>query len=261
MKLVTADKLDALHGRRLKPEDTFHFRCHSEIACFNRCCRNLKLNLYPYDVLRIKNRLDITSETFIDDYVDIVLRKGEFFPEVLLRMAEEEQKSCPFLSPDGCSIYTDRPDTCRTFPVEQGALYNRGTGQTTPVFLFRPPDFCRGPEENTLWTAAKWAKDQETESYQRMTRRWADIRRMLESDPWGRQGPEGSSAKMTFMAVFNIDRFRQFIFESSFLKRYKVKPALQKKIRRNDEALLLFGFEWIRLALWQRPTKNIRLKK
>lgn len=261
MKLVTSDKMDALPGRRLRPDDTFRFRCHSDIACFNRCCQNLKLNLYPYDVLRIKNCLNISSETFIDDYVDVVLRKGEFFPEVMLRMAADDQQSCPFLSPDGCSIYSDRPDTCRTFPMEQGALFNRSTGRSKPVFFFRPPDFCRGPDEKTVWTAANWAKDQETERYQHMTRRWADIRRMLMSDPWRRQGPESPPAKMTFMAVYNIDRFRKFIFESSFLKRYRVKSTLKNKLRHNDDALLSFGFDWVRLTLWHIPTSKIRLKK
>jgi len=91
-----------------------------------------------------------------------------------------------------------------------------------------------------------------------MTRRWSDIRRMLASDPWGPEGPEGPRAKMTFMAVYNIDRFREFVFQSSFLKRYRIKPALKKKLRRDDDALLSFGFDWIKLVLWQISSKKIR---
>lgn len=253
--------MDTLDGRRLDPDDRFCFQCHSKLPCFNRCCRNLKLILYPYDVLRLKNHLEISSERFIDDYVDVVLRKGEYFPEVLLRMAGDEEQSCPFLSSEGCTVYSDRPDTCRTFPVEQGAFFDGNAGQATPVFYLRPPHFCLGPNEPTSWTAAAWAKDQETEPYQRMTRRWSEIRRRLASDPWGQKGPQSTPAKMTFMAVYNTERFREFIFKSSFLKRYKVKSVLLKKLRHNDDALLSFGFDWVNLNLWRIPTKKIRLKK
>ncbi len=81
---------------------------------------------------------------------------------------------------------------------------------------------------------------------------------MLTSNPWGREGPEGPRAKMTFMAVYNIDRFREFVFGSSFLKRYRVKSALKKKLRRDDDALLSFGFDWIKLFVWGVQTKRIR---
>jgi len=144
MKYVDTEKIEKLPGRRLQKGDTFAFRCHPEVACFNRCCRNLNLFLYPYDVLRLKNNLGLTSGQFLDDYVDVVLRPGAFFPEVLLRMAENEEKTCPFLTTQGCSVYPDRPDTCRTFPVEQGNLYDAGTGKSRLVHFFRPPRFLPG---------------------------------------------------------------------------------------------------------------------
>ena len=55
----------------------------------------------------------------------------------------------------------------------------------------------------------------------------------------------------------SIDRFSEFVFKSTFLKRYKVEPLCLKKIRRGDEAeLLILGFEWVRLFLWgHRPSR------
>ena len=91
-----------------------------------------------------------------------------------------------------------------------------------------------------------------------MTIRWAEIKPMFLTDPWGREGPQGSKAKMTFMAVFNVDRFREFIVQSSFLKRYKVKTALLKKLKADDVDLLKFGFEWVKLFLWGMKSKQIR---
>jgi len=177
-------------------------------------------------------------------------------------MTANDQRTCPFLTGGGCSVYPDRPDTCRTFPLEQGAMLDGKSDKSTPVFFYRPPDFCLGRHEKTqTWTISNWAGDQEATYYHRMTRRWSDIRRMLTADPWGREGPQGPRAKMTFMAVYNIDRFREFVFESSFLKRYQIKPALKKKLRHRDDALLLLGFDWIRLVLWQKPSKKIELSQ
>ena len=124
MKNVDIDEIDKLPGRRIKEGETFCFRCHPEVSCFNRCCRNLNLFLYPFDVVRLKQCLGITSNVFLDEYVDVVLRPSNFFPEVLLRMAPTPEKTCPFLTDTGCSVYADRPDTCRIFPIEQGMLYD-----------------------------------------------------------------------------------------------------------------------------------------
>ena len=69
---------------------------------------------------------------------------------------------------------------------------------------------------------------------------------------------ETPRAKMAFMATYNIDPFREFVFQSSFLKRYKVKAAVLKKIKTNDEKLLKFGFDWVKLFVWGIKTKKIR---
>ncbi len=258
MKSIDTDKLTDLPGKRIKDGDTFSFRCYPGIGCYNRCCRNLNLFLYPYDILRLKNALDLSSDDFLDQYVDVVLRTDNFFPEVLLRMSENKERTCPFLEDAGCSLYTDRPDTCRTFPVEQGVLYDANRKKDTVLHFFRPPDFCLGQHEDQEWTVATWSRDQDAERYHRMTIRWAELKRLFQNDPWGGEGPEGPRAKMAFMASYNIDRFREFVFNSSFLKRYKVKSEILKKIKANDGELLNFGFDWVKLFLWNIKTKKIR---
>ncbi|MDZ7582549.1 MAG: YkgJ family cysteine cluster protein [Deltaproteobacteria bacterium] len=258
MKTIDEKDIKNLPGVRLKSGDGFSFRCHPDIACFNRCCRNLNLFLYPYDVIRLKSALGIDSDLFLDRYVDVVLRDFNFFPDVLLRMADDAEHACPFLTENGCSVYPDRPDTCRTFPVEQGLRYDTRSGKNEPVYFFRPPDFCLGQHEKTLWTIDTWSRDQEALTYNNMTTRWAEIKQLFQGDPWGGEGPTGPKAKMAFMAAYNIDRFREFVFASSFLKRYKLKAPLIKKIRRDDAALLKLGFDWIRLFVWGMTPRQIR---
>ena len=260
MKNIDISDIDNLPGIRIKKGDTFKFSCHSEVSCFNRCCHNLNLFLYPYDVVRLKQSLDISSDAFLDEYVDVVLRSSNYFPEVLLRMSPTREKACPFLSAAGCTVYPDRPDTCRIFPFEHGILYDARQKKDTPVYFFRPPDFCRGHHEDEEWTMSKWIRDQDAEVYQKMTMRWAEVKRLFQDDPWGIEGPEGSKAKMAFMAVYNVDRFRDFIFQSSFLKRYKLKSAHLNKLKSDDVQLLKFGFEWIKLFAWGIKSKNIRIR-
>ncbi len=260
MKSVDINDLDKLPGKRLYKDDTFRFHCHAELSCFNKCCRNLNLFLYPYDVLRLKKQLDISSDQFLDQYVDIVLRPGNFFPDVLLRMAENNEKTCPFLSGAGCQVYPDRPDACRTFPVEQGQYYNAKQKKTELIYFFRPPDFCMGQYESQELTTQSWAKDQDAATYNKMTTLWADLKGMFYNDPWGAEGPNGAKGKMAFMAVYNLDSFHDFIFNSSFLKRYKVKTARLKKLKKDDVELMKFGILWVKFFIWGIKTKDLRLK-
>jgi Fe-S-cluster containining protein len=258
MKPIEIEGIDKLPGLRIKENDTFCFRCYPEVECFNRCCRNLNLFLYPYDVIRLKQSLGLSSDEFLERYVDIVSRPANFFPDVLLRMAENPEKTCPFLTESGCGVYADRPDTCRTFPVEQGMLYDADRRRETPVHFFRPPDFCRGQYEKKEWTLPEWTRDQEAERYQKMTVRWANVKQLFQNDPWGSEGLKGPKAKMAFMATYNIDRFRDFLFQSSFLKRYKLKSTILKKLKSDDVQLLKIGLEWVKVFVWGIQSKVIR---
>jgi hypothetical protein len=129
------------------------------------------------------------------------------------------------------------------------------------VHFFRPPDFCRGPFEEDEWTPGSWAADQDAEDYNRMTLRWAEISDLFHVNPWGREGQDGPGAKMAFMAAYNIDRFREFVFGSTFLKRYKVKRDLLRRLKRDDTELLKLGFSWIKLTFWGIPSKKLRPRK
>ena len=69
MKQLDAADLDRLPGIRIREGEAFQFRCHPGIGCFNRCCRHLNLFLYPYDVIRLRARLGLTSDEFLDRHV------------------------------------------------------------------------------------------------------------------------------------------------------------------------------------------------
>ncbi|MBF0452377.1 MAG: YkgJ family cysteine cluster protein [Candidatus Magnetomorum sp.] len=260
MKYLDISTMENLSHQRMDARQIFHFRCAPDVSCFNLCCRNLNLFLYPYDVIRLKHRLKMSSARFIDQYTDIIMREGSFFPDVLLKMLETTDKTCPFLTEKGCSVYPDRPDACRTFPLEMGIQYHETSKTYEPVYFFRPPDFCKGADEKQSWTVEKWGLDQEIAAYQHMTIQWAKVKSLFQKDPWGPEGVNGQRGKMAFMAIYNSDDFREFVFNSSFLKRYKVQNDWLNKMKKKDEILLNVAFDWVKLFLWGMPSKKIRLR-
>jgi len=48
------------------------------------------------------------------------------------------------------------------------------------------------------------------------------------------------------MAAYNVDTFRRFVFDSSFLSRFSVPDDRLKAVRESDTELLRLGFDWIR---------------
>ena len=56
----------------------FNFACHSGVECFTNCCRKLELPIYPYDIIRLKTRLGISSEDFLNRYTGVVKGANPF---------------------------------------------------------------------------------------------------------------------------------------------------------------------------------------
>lgn len=261
MKYIELDAPQSLPDGAIGDDALFSFDCHPGVSCFNRCCHNLNLFLYPYDVIRLKQHLGLSADAFLEQHVDMVLRDGCFFPEVLLSMSETVEKPCPFLTGSGCSVYPHRPEACRMFPIEQGIVYDAPTRQHRKIHFFKPPEFCRGTAGLKQWTASAWITDQGAEDYNDMTRRWSELVRLFRDDPWAGEGPDGKRGKMAFMAAYNMDAFREFVFNSSFLKRFRIAATLRDKARTDDVELLKIGLAWIALFVWGKPSPLLKPRK
>ncbi len=102
-------------------ETGFTFCCHPGVSCFTVCCQNVDLDLYPYDIIRLKRALKIDSETFVRNHTGMKKGGNPYFPTLQLRLADfgSDKKACPFLRETGCTVYKDRPTACRTYPLER----------------------------------------------------------------------------------------------------------------------------------------------
>jgi len=54
---------------RLSLDTKFKFRCHKGIGCFTKCCSNIDIMLTPYDIVRLKRRLGISSGEFLANHI------------------------------------------------------------------------------------------------------------------------------------------------------------------------------------------------
>ncbi len=235
---VGAVKMDA--------DSRFNFSCHSGLECFTECCGKIEIILSPYDVLRIKQVLGVTSEEFLLTYTRLVNLKGVKLPFFMLRMTGGGR--CPFVTPGGCSIYADRPLACRYYPIGLGLFRERGAGGGDFYFPIKEP-YCRGYGEEKEWTIREWRRSQGIDDYDRVNKDWFDIilmKNLLAPD----LDPDERSQRLYILCSFNPDGFGRFVFESRFLDLHRVDDRTVERIREDEVELLRFGLRWLKGVLF-----------
>ncbi len=244
---------------RLDLDTKFKFRCHKDIKCFTRCCSNIDIMLTPYDVLRLKNRLKMDSEEFIIKHTIKREDEATSHPYAYLRMAEGEDRLCPFLNgTEGCSVYEDRPVSCRYYPIGQATLKKReGEEMVHEEFYFfvREPH-CLGYQEDTQWTIQSWRDDQGSALYDDMNRGWKEL--LMRRNLPGKKGLDPKKQDQFFMASYDLDRFHRFVFESRFLEIFDIPAAEVEAMRTDEVALMKFGFKYIKFVLMMEESLKVR---
>jgi len=235
-------------------KSTFRFACHPGVSCYTRCCRKVDLFLYPYDIIRLKQRLGISSEEFLNQYAGVVQGSNPYFPSVILRMAENEEHTCPFLAEEGCTVYEDRPSACRTYPLERAVDRSPQQGRPEEFYFLTSHSYCKGHGEDKEWTVKEWLRDQQLLYYNAMDDLWAEMDTLFARNPWKGEGAAGPRQLLAFMVCYNVDRFRQYVNEHNLLKVFKLDKARVRAIEQDDEALLKFGFDWLKYILFNLPT-------
>ncbi|MFC2171922.1 YkgJ family cysteine cluster protein [Acidobacteriota bacterium] len=240
---------------RLSAEDTFKFACHDGLECFNACCADVNIVLTPYDVLRMRKRLDMSSTEFCDKYTVTPFTKEMKFPLVILKLRDDEKKTCPFVSPSGCTIYEDRPWPCRMYPIGLASSNTDGTGEEFYFLLHEAP--CDGFEKGKKWTIAEWMEDQGVGPYNEAGEGFKEI--TLHPRLLAGMELEPAKVEMYHMACYDQDRFRKFVFESSFLELYDIDDELKAGIKTDDLELLKFAYQWLKFCLFGDKVEMIRI--
>jgi Fe-S-cluster containining protein len=241
---------------RLSRESDFKFSCHKDLTCFNECCMDVNIFLTPYDILRLKNNLGITSGEFLKEYTISPFDKNLKYPVILLKMRDDENKGCPFVTDEGCGVYPDRPWSCRMYPIGLASPKEEDDHSDKEFFFLLKDEICDGHNEVKKWTVAGWMEDQGIAEYEMMGKHFKDLtlhRFFME----GRELPP-EKMEMFFTACYNLDKFREFLFQSSFFEKFEVDDETKNRIEKDDVELLLFGYNWLRFALFGEKTMTVK---
>lgn len=237
------------------------FECHPKVSCFTACCHNIQITLTPYDILTLRKRLGIPAHEFITKYTEPTYLEKTDIPGVQIKL-DGEKNACPFVTPEGCTVYSDRPSACRYYPVGMADFHEGGTNDAAEekfFFLVKEPH-CKGHDEPKHWSIGEWRADQGVDLRDDMNKEW--LRLIMRRKSFGLQATLSEAAKrMFFMASTDLDTFRSFLLESSFLDTYAIEADTLVKIKEDDIELMLFSFIYLASTLFGAPGLTIKQEK
>ncbi len=233
----------------LGPNDKFTFNCSAQVRCFNECCRDINQFLTPYDILRLKNHMSLSSSEFLKRHTTSHTGPETGLPVVTLKTDPQSGYKCPFVTPEGCSVYADRPSSCRTYPLVRLASRSRETGEISERYMLLTEPHCLGFRENVSRTVSEWIAGQKIDEFNGMNDCFMEIIALKNKH---HPGPLNIRTNHIFhMACYDSDEFKIHVFEKGLLKGTPVDKDMVEKARDDDAALLRLGFEWLKHALFQ----------
>jgi len=234
--------------KRLQLFDSFAFSCNKDLTCFNTCCGNKHLPLTPFDVLRLKCALNMHSDDFLTGYTVYQLDPISGFPIISLKMRDDSKALCPFVTPEGCSVYHDRPTACRLYPLGWAAGRSGSQARWEGFFFMLDTPNCLGIEEKKIWTIAEWRDNQGLLPYIKMNDSMLDV--VLHSRRDRKRPLDERQLQKVMVACYNPDVFREFVFNTRFLELYEIDEKTRLKIRDDETELLKLGFAYLRKTLF-----------
>ena len=231
----------------IEQNDTFRFACHCGVPCFNQCCRDLNQALTPYDVLRLKNHFKMSSRDFIQTYALIYTGQSTGLPVVSLRFSNDQEKNCPFVTPEGCRVYLDRPSSCRIYPLARALRRNRSDGKISEHFAVLREPHCLGFREPTGRTVRQWIDDQELAAYHAMN---DALLNLIALKNQLRPGPlPAEHQKLVQMVFYDIETLQQKALDGELPLLNTDGPETFPN-KTDEEAWLKWGLAWITRVLF-----------
>lgn len=233
------------------------FRCHKEIACFNACCKNIDISLTPYDILRLKRRLGMSSGEFLRQYTHPYEMEQDGIAGVKFQPVEGGT-ACQLMTEAGCSVYEDRPTACRYYPVALISMRKQDEYTDTDSYALVKEAHCLGHFEDRSLTIAEYRKEQGVEEYDALGRGWRQL--VLKKKSSGPSVGKASkrSLQMFFMACYDLDRFREFVTSGPFNETYELSDELKQQILGDETELMQFGFRFLCQVMFGEDTIPMR---
>lgn len=242
---------------QLGPNDKIRFACHKGVACFNECCKNIDIQLTPYDILRLKRRLGLSSSEFVARYTLPFEMDGHGMPGLKLA-TQPGTTACVFLTEAGCGVYEDRPAACRYYALGAMGVRKMGEAQVEDVYYLVQETHCLGHQEDREITVDAYRREQGVDVYDDMNREWRDIIiKKRSSGPTVGQ-PTARSMQLFDMCSYDLDGFRDFIQTEGFRDVFDLSDDEIAALAADDEALMQFAFRFLKQALYGEMTIPVK---
>ncbi len=233
----------------LEGSTPLQFRCHKDVKCWNACCSNIDITLTPYDILRLKNRMGMSSGDFLKAYTVPYEIDKDGTPGVKLR-AVEGGTACRFMVPEGCSVYEDRPTACRYYPVALLSVRRSDEFTDRLSFALVQEKTCFGHQEPDMQTIDEYRGAQGATEYDEKGRGWRQLILKKKSAGPAIGKPPAITNQLFFMVSYDIDRFRAFVVSDSFNQTYDLPVDTLAELLADDEKLMDFGYAFLRQVLF-----------
>ncbi len=237
----------------LDPDHEIQFSCHKGIGCWNACCANIDISLTPYDIIRLKQHLGISSTVFLRDYTVPYELEKDGIAGVKLRPVENGT-ACRFMKPEGCDVYADRPTACRYYPIALLSMRKQDEYTDTQSYALVKEDHCKGHAVERRLTIAEYRKEQGVEEYDDLARGWRQLVLKKKSAGPAIGAPSLKSRQLFFMVCHDIDTFRAFVDSQVFKELFVLPEEEWTKILSDDVELLQFGFRYLKQVLYGENT-------
>ena len=229
------------------------FRCRKGIGCWNQCCSNIDISLTPYDILRLKNRLGVSSTKFLADYTVPYEMEKDGIAGVKMRPVDGGT-ACRFMKPEGCDVYSDRPTACRYYPVALLSMRKQDEYVDQDRYALVQEEHCLGHQEPRELTVAEYRQEQGLEDYDELARGWRQLVLKKKSSGPTIGKPSIKSRQLFFMACYDIDRFRAFFESEAFTGLFALPEDERRQLLADETALLQFAFRFLRQVLFGEMT-------
>jgi len=229
------------------------FQCRKGISCWNQCCSNIDISLTPYDILRLKRRLGISSTVFLDQYTVPYEMEKEGIAGVKFKPIEKGT-ACRFMQPEGCGVYEDRPTACRYYPVGLLSMRKQDEYVDRDAYALVEEDHCKGHQEPRQISIDDYRQEQGLPEYDELARGWRQLVLKKKSSGPSVGAPSVKSRQLFFMACYDIDTFRSFATSENFTKLFKItdeeKATFAQTDLESEVALMQFAFRFLRQVLF-----------
>lgn len=240
----------------LEGDHEFNFRCYKGIDCFNACCSNIDITLTPYDIIRLKNRLELNSAQFLQQYAVPYEMEKDGIAGVKLKPVDEGTQ-CRFMTDEGCSVYEDRPTACRYYPVALVSMRKQDEYTDSNYYALVEEEHCHGHQDDRRLTIDEYREEQGLEEYDRHTRGWRQLILKKKSGGPAIGTPPKKSRQLFFMTCYNIDEFRLFVNSDGFKNSFKLDDETYERINADETELLEFGYRLLRQVLFGEMTIEV----